>query len=167
MISNTLKWTLLALLVVLPGAALAQCAGMGSGGHQHDAESASKSSEKDARIVRDILKDEDRRGILLEGMLEDAGFMQLVIDRIADTPKLREMAVQSFGTAGGEQVARPDGRKSKESRMKAEQKSMTYTCPMHPEVKSDKPGKCPKCGMTLQRVEPSGHTHDDSSSKGN
>ena len=25
----------------------------------------------------------------------------------------------------------------------------TYTCPMHPEVKSDRPGKCPKCGMTL------------------
>jgi hypothetical protein len=24
-----------------------------------------------------------------------------------------------------------------------------YTCPMHPEVISDKPGKCPKCGMTL------------------
>ena len=24
-----------------------------------------------------------------------------------------------------------------------------YTCPMHPEVKSDKPGKCPKCGMDL------------------
>ena len=25
----------------------------------------------------------------------------------------------------------------------------TYTCSMHPEVKSDKPGKCPKCGMEL------------------
>ena len=24
-----------------------------------------------------------------------------------------------------------------------------YTCPMHPEVISDKPGKCPKCGMAL------------------
>ncbi|MCC8426591.1 heavy metal-binding domain-containing protein [Mucilaginibacter sp. UR6-11] len=24
-----------------------------------------------------------------------------------------------------------------------------YTCTMHPEVTSDKPGKCPKCGMTL------------------
>lgn len=24
-----------------------------------------------------------------------------------------------------------------------------YTCPMHPEVVTDKPGKCPKCGMTL------------------
>jgi hypothetical protein len=29
-----------------------------------------------------------------------------------------------------------------------------YTCPMHPEVISDKPGKCPKCGMTLVKVKP-------------
>ena len=24
-----------------------------------------------------------------------------------------------------------------------------YTCTMHPEVMTDKPGNCPKCGMTL------------------
>lgn len=24
-----------------------------------------------------------------------------------------------------------------------------YTCPMHPDVKMDKPGKCPQCGMDL------------------
>ncbi|MDK2775850.1 MAG: hypothetical protein KYX65_12725, partial [Tabrizicola sp.] len=24
-----------------------------------------------------------------------------------------------------------------------------YTCPMHPEVRQDQPGNCPKCGMTL------------------
>jgi hypothetical protein len=27
-----------------------------------------------------------------------------------------------------------------------------YTCPMHPEVRSAEPGKCPKCGMTLVPV---------------
>jgi transcription initiation factor IIE alpha subunit len=26
-----------------------------------------------------------------------------------------------------------------------------YTCPMHPEIITDKPGKCPKCGMTLEK----------------
>lgn len=27
--------------------------------------------------------------------------------------------------------------------------AQTYTCPMHPKVTSDKPGKCPECGMDL------------------
>ena len=27
--------------------------------------------------------------------------------------------------------------------------TVKYTCPMHPEVIKDKPGKCPKCGMEL------------------
>ena len=26
---------------------------------------------------------------------------------------------------------------------------IVFTCPMHPEVILDKPGKCPKCGMNL------------------
>jgi Cu+-exporting ATPase len=30
----------------------------------------------------------------------------------------------------------------------------TYTCPMHPEVRSDKPGSCPKCGMALEPTTP-------------
>jgi P-type Cu+ transporter len=36
-----------------------------------------------------------------------------------------------------------------------------YTCPMHPEVRQDKPGACPKCGMALEPVMP---TLDDGES---
>lgn len=45
----------------------------------------------------------------------------------------------------------------------------TYICPMHPEVVSDKPGSCPKCGMTfeLSKAPIVGHskhpTHTDHS----
>jgi len=28
-----------------------------------------------------------------------------------------------------------------------------YTCPMHPKVRQDHPGTCPKCGMTLEPIE--------------
>lgn len=35
-----------------------------------------------------------------------------------------------------------------------------YTCPMHPEIVQDKPGSCPRCGMTLVLAEmPAGETH--------
>lgn len=32
-------------------------------------------------------------------------------------------------------------------------KLITYTCPMHPEIKQQGPGNCPKCGMALEPVE--------------
>jgi P-type Cu+ transporter len=30
----------------------------------------------------------------------------------------------------------------------------SFTCPMHPEVRSQNPGPCPKCGMALERLTP-------------
>ena len=40
----------------------------------------------------------------------------------------------------------------------------TYTCPMHPEVRSATPGKCPKCGMNLVKMNES-KAMDDSKMK--
>jgi P-type Cu+ transporter len=34
-------------------------------------------------------------------------------------------------------------------------KGTIYTCPMHPEIRQDHPGNCPKCGMTLEPQLPS------------
>ncbi len=37
---------------------------------------------------------------------------------------------------------------------KEQEKVTVYTCPMHPEIKESKPGKCPKCGMKLVADSP-------------
>jgi FtsP/CotA-like multicopper oxidase with cupredoxin domain len=37
--------------------------------------------------------------------------------------------------------------------MPADAGPVTYACPMHPEVTSDQPGRCPKCGMKLLATE--------------
>jgi rubrerythrin len=36
----------------------------------------------------------------------------------------------------------------------------TYTCPMHAEVTSDKPGECPTCGMDLVPAEEVGEAEE-------
>jgi hypothetical protein len=41
----------------------------------------------------------------------------------------------------------------KDSSMMKQPIAVVYTCKMHPEVTSDKPGKCPKCGMDLVKKE--------------
>lgn len=47
-----------------------------------------------------------------------------------------------------------------------EEANVYYTCPMHPEVKKDKPGQCPVCGMDLVKKEMEGddHEHNESGS---
>ena len=37
----------------------------------------------------------------------------------------------------------------------ATEEPVTYTCPMHPEIRSGSPGRCPKCGMNLEPREAS------------
>lgn len=46
----------------------------------------------------------------------------------------------------------PVGIQPRRTPVNRERQSPVYTCPMHPEVRSDKPGSCPKCGMALESV---------------
>jgi len=44
----------------------------------------------------------------------------------------------------------------KESTATMTSEGTLFTCPMHPEVLTDRPGDCPKCGMPLEPVIPAG-----------
>ncbi|WP_051359799.1 heavy metal-binding domain-containing protein [Adhaeribacter aquaticus] len=44
---------------------------------------------------------------------------------------------------------------------KQEVAGLTYTCPMHPEVISNEPGKCPKCGMFLEKMGATTEGHEE------
>lgn len=42
-------------------------------------------------------------------------------------------------------------KQSTSTKMEIVKDSVYYTCPMHKDVIMAKPGKCPKCGMTLEK----------------
>lgn len=66
--------------------------------------------------------------------------------------KLMLMAVAILFSAGAIFAADfHSGKMTADTAKKAKPAKVVYTCPMHSDVISDKPGKCPKpgCGMTL------------------
>jgi hypothetical protein len=68
--------------------------------------------------------------------------------------------VLSFSTMGQDMMSHKhpmDSTKVEKSMSQKQHKDaakiVKYTCPMHPEIITTKPGKCPKCGMTLVKME--------------
>lgn len=45
--------------------------------------------------------------------------------------------------------------------VKSSSDAKIYTCPMHPEIKKEGPGSCPKCGMALEPVQPTAEMGPD------
>ena len=74
------------------------------------------------------------------------------------------IVLMSFLAFGTHYRAREYQEMAKVERVRHQQNDKdVYTCPMHPDVKSDKPGKCPKCGMGLVLTAKKGETTSKSS----
>lgn len=48
-------------------------------------------------------------------------------------------------------LAQQQGAPKHDKKPAVQQAADSYVCPMHPEEKSTKPGKCSKCGMALEK----------------
>jgi len=59
------------------------------------------------------------------------------------------LAISTATQVGAIDLNRPGSEHDYEQEQEQEHERQKYTCPMHPEVVTDRPGNCPKCGMKL------------------
>jgi hypothetical protein len=82
------------------------------------------------------------------------GTTRAISKRLRQVPAAAELPAMEHGSMehGGmqDQAAKPQ-EQTQPAKVSQEQQKPggVYTCPMHPEVTSDQPGNCPKCGMKL------------------
>ena len=93
--------------------------------------------------------------------------MKLVVQK----PKAPAKKVTSKPKAPAKQPVKTESKPVKKTQPSAVQETASYSCPMHPEVQSDKPGNCPKCGMKLvskntvaNPAQADTHDHDEMAS---
>jgi Cu+-exporting ATPase len=75
-----------------------------------------------------------------------------------DTPHRHELAGQTHlfcsASCRTKFIAAPQQYLAPRQAAPATPGNVIYTCPMHPEVRQDRPGDCPKCGMALEPEMP-------------
>lgn len=140
------------VLLARPMPAAAQCSMMGGGGHDqstmhgNDTAKPTRSQKKLQQSIDRVLADDEGRVMLMDVLLNDRAFMESFIRRLAMVPEWRSMAAGQFAPMDARDSlgsARPEAPASQ---------TALYTCPMHADVTSSKPGECPRCGMALVRA---------------
>lgn len=82
------------------------------------------------------------------GMTPDAGSM-LNPASPDEQPDSANGGMEMKHDMGGMQMSHGEHASMKGMQMNGMKESGSYQCPMHPEVRSGKPGKCPVCGMRM------------------
>ncbi len=148
----TWSWILAFAILTSPSSASAQCSGgMMGNSHEHGDQGSPKGDRKTRETINKLLDQEHSRSLLLEALLIDADFMRALFGRVAAVPEWRVLAAKELGADVTAAAAIDSTLQA--PRPPATGGEVRYTCPMHPEVVLETPGKCPKCGMTLERSE--------------
>ncbi|MDZ4793964.1 MAG: heavy metal-binding domain-containing protein [Bacteroidota bacterium] len=112
-----------------------------------------------AELMQVMMNSDSTKQMMGEGMMKDPAMMNMMMENM--------MNMADKDTAMCKKMMNMMEQKPMMMKMMKEM-NMTagtmYTCPMHPEVKSATPGKCPKCGMDLVKMKES-KTMDDSKMK--
>lgn len=95
------------------------------------------------RAAEKLVRDERHRDDIIDVLLADPDFTEAWSVAVGSDPRWREAALHTWTAKGAGSSARQQDRSVRSA--------AHYTCPMHPEVDSDRPGTCPKCGMDLVR----------------
>jgi len=94
-----------------------------------------------------------KKSIIVLGLALTASPRVLAADQVMDTQKTDKAAMEQMQS---ESKPAPPSKSmkmhNKKPAKKTEMKTEKYRCPMDTDVVSDKPGKCPKCGMALEKV---------------
>lgn len=78
--------------------------------------------------------------------------IQVIADKIVAMKPISILLVAVFSTLALTAFSQ-DSTRQHPKHTRQHKHMMTYQCPMHPNEQSDKPGKCPKCGMDMKAMK--------------
>ena len=143
----------LAVFAAAPSTVLAQC-GMGhtmGSAHDHGAKETAKATTKHDKEIHKLLADKAARARLFDIIVGDESWFREFLIRSFETDRGRRMGLETIQQSGvGASSGRSAGDAAPDSAAVTDE---VYRCPMHPEVVSSSEGRCPKCGMALERAK--------------